>query len=53
MWKKVTMVLHIDDSVEETLKTITHHAERLIDLDGWPEIKGVYAVKVEDYDINS
>lgn len=47
---KVTMYLDVDrESVDEITK-ITHHAERLLDLESYPEIKSVSGVTVENPD---
>lgn len=45
---KVTVIvsMEIDDSAIESVKKIEHHAESLLDLDSWPEIKSVFGVKV-------
>ena len=52
---KDTKIVHVDlnleientDAALEAVKRITHHAEELLDLDSWPEIKAVYGVTVE------
>lgn len=45
---KVEMYLELDDAGLENIRKVTHHAEYLLDLDAWPEIKSVYGVKVEE-----
>lgn len=47
---KVTIVMsmEIDDSAIENLKRIEHHAESILDLDSWPEIKSVFNVHVAE-----
>ena len=47
---KVTMYFEIadDENAMEEIKKLEHHAERLLDLDSYPEIKSVYGVKVEE-----
>ena len=49
MWKKITMAVCIDDDAADNLSIITHHIERFIDLESWPEIQGICDVKIEDY----
>lgn len=53
MWKKVTMMVYIDNDAADNLSIITHHIDRFIDLDSWPEIKSVCDVKIENCDIDS
>lgn len=44
----VTMYFTVENNEDfQEVKTIEHHAERLLDLDNWPEIKSVYGVRVE------
>ena len=43
----VTMRMNIDANDLEKLKTIEHHADYLLDLDNWPEIKSVSNVTVQ------
>lgn len=45
---KVSMTMEIEDGSEEAIKRIENHAEELLDLDEWPEIKSVYNVRVRD-----
>ena len=45
---KVELYLEVDDNRVDKIHVIEHHAERLLDLDSWPEIKSVYGVKVEE-----
>ena len=44
----VSMMLTVDEGAKEELKIIEHHAESLLDLDGWPEIKAVSNVHVDE-----
>ena len=37
----------VEDDAWETLKQWEHHAEYLLDLDSYPEIKSIYDCKVE------
>lgn len=43
---KVEMYLEVKEGTMDKIKVIEHHAERLLDLESWPEIKSVYGVKV-------
>ena len=45
---KVTMYLEVDENKVENVKKIEHHAEYLLDLDSWPEIKSVHGVEVKE-----
>lgn len=47
---KVEMYFEIEDEEDamEEMKKLEHHAERLLDLDSYPEIKSVYGVKVNE-----
>ena len=45
---RVSFNLTADANAEDSLKNLEHHAERLLDLDSWPEIKTVYGLKVEE-----
>ena len=44
----VSMKMEIENGSYDKLKTLEHHAEHLLDLDEWPEIKNVYDVRVQD-----
>lgn len=43
----ISMNMEIEDGSYEKLKAIEHHADHLLSLDEWPEIKRVYAVHVQ------
>lgn len=43
---KIEMYLEVDDNAIDEIKKLEHHAEYLLDLDSYPEIKSVYGVKV-------
>ena len=45
---KVTMYFDVpnEEDIEE-IKKLEHHAERILDLDSYPEIESVYGVNVE------
>lgn len=45
---KATMFFEIEDDYLESMKNLEHHVEYLLDLEGTPEIKCVYGVKVEE-----
>jgi len=45
---KVTMLLEVDSKDFEEVKQIENHADRLLSLDEWPEIKSVCCVTVEE-----
>ena len=47
---KVEMYLDIEDEEDamEEMKKLEHHAERLLDLDSYPEIHSVYGVTVTE-----
>ena len=40
--------LHVPDDQADNLKRLTHHVDELLDLDEWPEIRGVSDVTVEE-----
>lgn len=45
---KIEMFFDVDNNEDyQELKTVEHHADRLLDLDNWPEIKSVYNVSVK------
>ena len=39
--------MEIEDKDFDKVKQLEHHAERLLDLDHWNEIKSVYGCKVK------
>lgn len=43
---KLSMIMDVEDYAVEEVEKIEHHAERLLDLPNWPEIKNVYEVSV-------
>ena len=43
---EIKMFVDIDEKDIEKLQVIEHHAEYLLDLDSWPEIKSVYGVEI-------
>ena len=43
---KIEMYLEIEDDFLDDIKKIEHHAEYLLDLESYPEIKSVYDVRV-------
>lgn len=45
---KVTMYFDVEENGIEEIKKIEHHAEYLLNLEEYPEIKSVYGVKVEE-----
>ena len=45
---KVEMFFDVEERFVDEIKKIEHHAEFLLDLDSYPEIKSVYGVKVEE-----
>ena len=44
---KIEMSLDIEDGTFEEFKKIEHHAEYLLNLEEYPEIKSVYEVSVK------
>ena len=48
---KVSMNVEIDKKDLPKLIRIEHHAEALLDLDNWNEIKSVYNVRVDPEEI--
>ena len=44
----LSMNIEIEASAADSLKSLEHHIENLIDLDNWPEIKSVYGVEVTE-----
>ena len=46
---KITMFFNVNDEkgVEE-LKKLEHHADYILDLDSFPEVKSVYGVTVKE-----
>ena len=47
---EIKMLVEIDEKDIEKLTVIEHHAEYLLDLNSWPEIKSVYGVEVNQKD---
>lgn len=45
---KVTMYFDVEESAIEDIKKLEHHADYLLNLEEYPEIKSVYGVKVEE-----
>ena len=45
---KIEMYMEVDDNSVDNLHKIEHHAEYLLDLNSWPEIKSVFGVTVEE-----
>lgn len=45
---KVTMYFEVEDDAIEEMKKLEHHADYLLNLDEYPEIKSVYGVEVEE-----
>lgn len=45
---KVTMYFDVEEDGMEEIKKVEHHADYLLDLYSYPEIKSVYGVKVEE-----
>lgn len=43
---KFEIMMEVDDNFTEEAKTWEHHAESLLDLDEYPEVKSVYDCKV-------
>lgn len=43
---KFEIMMEVDDNFTEEAKTWEHHAEALLDLDEYPEIKSVYGCQV-------
>lgn len=48
MTVKVTMYFEVEENTLEEIKRLEHHAEYLLNLEEYPEIKSVYGVKVEE-----
>lgn len=42
----VEMNIDIEGNKSKLLKALDHHIEWLIDLDNWPEIKGIHGVRI-------
>ncbi len=47
---KISMIMDVDDDGVEEISKLTHHAEYLLDLENYPEIKNVYEVSVSVID---
>ena len=45
---KITMYFDVEENGMEEIKKLEHHAEYLLSLDEYPEIKSVYGVRVEE-----
>ena len=45
---KVTMYFEVEENALEEIKKLEHHAEYLLNLEEYPEIKSVYGAKVEE-----
>lgn len=45
---KVTMYFEVEDNALEEIKKVENHAEYLLSLEEYPEIKSVYGVTVEE-----
>lgn len=45
---KLEICMQIEKDAFQELKKVEHHAEYLLDLDHWPEIKSVYGCKVKE-----
>ena len=45
---KVEMYLDVEEDFVDEIKKITHHADYLLDLESYPEIKSVYGVTVKE-----
>ena len=45
---KVTMYFEIEETAMEEMKKLEHHADYILDLEAYPEIKSVYDVQVEE-----
>ena len=43
---KISMIMDVEDEAVEEIDKLTHHAEYLLDLENYPEIKNVYEVQV-------
>lgn len=43
---KFEIMMEVEDNFAEETKQWEHHAERLLDLDSYPEISSVYGCKV-------
>ncbi len=46
----ISMDVYIDDDAVDEFKKITHHIDRLIDVNEWPEISSISNVQVIDED---
>ena len=44
---KFTIMMDVTDSKAEALKVLEHHADFILDLDSYPEIKRVYDCHVD------
>ena len=42
----VEMNIDVQGNRDKLLKALNHHIEYLIDLDNWPEIKGIHGVRI-------
>ena len=40
--------MNVSDKGAKTLKKLEHHADWLLDLESWPEIKSVFDCKIEE-----
>ena len=45
---KVIMFFEVDDQYVDEVKKLEHHADWLLDLESYPEIKSVYGVTVSE-----
>lgn len=45
---KFEIFMEVDDDFAEKTKRWEHHANELLDLDSYPEIKSIYGCKVEE-----
>lgn len=45
---KVVMYFEVEDDGMEEIKKLEHHADYILDLDGYQEIKSVYGVEVKE-----
>lgn len=43
---EIKIIMNIDDNAYEEIKKLEHHAEYLLDLESYPEIKAIYGCKV-------
>ena len=50
---KVEMYLDVEEDSVDEIKKMTHHADYLLDLESYPEIKSVYGVTVKEFKTKS